>query len=130
LLRSLPVDLVKLFLLKTSKAEFIVINNITFNEDNYEQIKQNFGESLLIQIDIIFRTLRLLIEYHWNELNNYRDEEQSKEGFDKGSLAPSSSVEDVHKSNEIIMWNLFDYEDYQNHHKISWNEASITSPKG
>ena len=156
----------KLFLLKASKAEFVIINNITFNEENYAAIKNHFGEPLLITLDIIFRTLRLLIEYHWHELNNYRDEEIRKEQqqqqqeeeshgkhmddgiaalnhgedtSDKLSQLKSTSGSNLNghgknnsnksnKNNEdIVMWNLFDYDDYLAHHKVSWNESAIHS---
>jgi hypothetical protein len=142
--RSLPVDLVKLFLLKTSKSQFVVINNITFNEENYENIKKHFGIDLLYQLDVVFRTLQLLIEYHWNEMNLYREEEllkaeeaesdqrshqhqqQQQSQQQRGGRKRSDSNSSNHGNNELIMWNLFDYEDYLTyHHKIGWNEANI-----
>ncbi len=55
----------KVFLLKFSDSEYIVINNITFTEDAYQLIKSNVGEELLIHIDVVFRTLRVLVDNYW-----------------------------------------------------------------
>lgn len=63
--RSLTMDLVKMFLLKGSNSEIVIINNITFSEDTYEQIKANIGEHLLSQLDVLFRTLRILTDGDW-----------------------------------------------------------------
>jgi hypothetical protein len=129
-------------LLKTSKSQFVAINNITFNEENYENIKKHFGLDLLYQLDVVFRTLQLLIEYHWNEMNLYREEEllraeeaetdqrrqqQQQSQQQRGGRKRSDSNSSNSGNNELVMWNLFDYEDYLTyHHKIGWNQANIS----
>lgn len=131
--RSLTVDLVKLFLLKTSHAEFVIINNITFNEEHYQQIKNHLGIELLYQLDIVFRTLHLLVDYHWNELNVYREEELLGEHIATDQRRNSGERHKVvvggGGEGDIVMWNLFDYDDAhpERQQKIQWNENNLTN---
>lgn len=64
-LRALVIDLVKVFLLKSTNSDLVIINNITFSEESYEHVKQTIGEQLIFQLDVVFRTLRLLTEEDW-----------------------------------------------------------------
>jgi hypothetical protein len=64
--RGLTIDLVKVFLLKSSSSEYVIINNITFSVENFAQIQHNIGVVLLGQIDVIFRSLNLLVDTHWS----------------------------------------------------------------
>lgn len=63
--RALVIDLVKVFLLKSTNSDLVIINNITFSEESYEHVKQTIGEQLIFQLDVVFRTLRLLTEEDW-----------------------------------------------------------------
>lgn len=60
--RALVIDLVKVFLLKSTASELVIINNITFSEDSYEHVKNTIGSQVIFQLDVVFRTLRLLAE--------------------------------------------------------------------
>lgn len=66
LCRGLIIDLVKVFLLKSSSSEYVIINNITFSAENFAQIQYNIGIVLLGQIDVVFRTLNLLVDTQWS----------------------------------------------------------------
>lgn len=59
------MDIVKVFLLKYSQSEIVLINNIVFSEDNYNQIERTIGADLLRNLDVVCRTIRLLSEEAW-----------------------------------------------------------------
>lgn len=64
--RGLVMDIVKVFLLKSTNSEYVIINNITFSEESYQQIKNSIGVALLLHIDVVFRTLNLLVDNYWS----------------------------------------------------------------
>lgn len=64
--RALLMDVVKVFLLKSAHSEIVLINNIAFTEDNYYQIENTLGPSLLCSLDVVFRTFRLLSDHQWS----------------------------------------------------------------
>jgi hypothetical protein len=63
--RALSMDIVKVFLLKSSQSEVLLINNIPFSEEHYVQIENTIGADLLCDLDVVFRTLRLLGAESW-----------------------------------------------------------------
>ncbi len=60
------MDIVKVFLLKCSQSEVVLINNIAFTEENYVHIERTLGSDLLRELDIVFKTVRLLSEEAWS----------------------------------------------------------------
>lgn len=63
------IDLVKVFLLKSTNSELVIINNITFSEESFEHVKNTMGTNLIYQLDVVFRTLRLLSDEEWKKPN-------------------------------------------------------------
>jgi hypothetical protein len=62
--RALSLDVVKIFLTKQA-ARGVVINNITFNEDNYANVKTHLGTNLIDRIHAVVKTIWLLIKTNW-----------------------------------------------------------------
>lgn len=119
--RALIMDLVKLFLLKHSHAEMIIINNITFSEDHYQQIKASLGNELLWQLEVVVRTLRLLADDYLLPVDQ----------FAKQAAATNKTTEDDKEEEDKMKWNCFEYYAIQVMalDKISWNPDFITSPR-
>ena len=64
--RSLNMEIVKIFILKHADMERVLINNINFAEEHFESVKLNVGPELVEQLDIVLRTLELLLEHSWS----------------------------------------------------------------
>lgn len=60
------MELVKLFMLKHTDAEPVIINNITFMGDMGEAIVAQFGAPLVASLEALVRTLLLLQEIAWS----------------------------------------------------------------
>jgi hypothetical protein len=88
--RGLIIDLVKIFLLKTSHSESVIINNITFSAETYYQIEANIGSLLLAQLDVIFRTINLLVDSFWR-MKDHGDYDRQQQKQQPSSIIVSSS---------------------------------------
>lgn len=100
--RSLNLEIVKVFILKHADMERVLINNINFAEEHYESVKLNVGPELVEHLDIVLRTLELLIENGW-------------------SYTPLGSSVTPHRSPAAI--------GQRRRSRVGWNEADIT-PRG
>lgn len=65
LLRSLCIDLVKVFMLKHADAEPVIINNITFATDHAEIATDTIGRELMGSLEVLVRTLLVLQDTEW-----------------------------------------------------------------
>lgn len=64
-IRSLCMDVVKLFMLKHADAEPVIINNITFAADHAEIATGSLGGELVVALDVLVHTLLVLQEIDW-----------------------------------------------------------------
>lgn len=60
--RSLSMELVKLFMLKHADAEPVIINNITFAQEHAATAQQALGDALVEHLEVLVRTLLVLQE--------------------------------------------------------------------
>lgn len=60
------MDVVKVFLLKHTHTDRVIINNITFSkETNYETSRNNMGPELIDNLEMVVDTFEVLLEYRW-----------------------------------------------------------------
>lgn len=59
------IDIVKVFLQISISDESVVINNITLSEDIFQQVQASIGLDLILDLDVILRTLRCLCDISW-----------------------------------------------------------------
>jgi hypothetical protein len=60
------MDVVKVFLLKHTHTDRVIINNITFSrENNYETSRNNMGGELVDNLEMVVDTFEVLLEYNW-----------------------------------------------------------------
>ena len=60
------MELIKLFMLKHTDTEVVIINNITFTAEHAEVIMDQLGRGLIHQLEAVTRTLLLLQEINWS----------------------------------------------------------------
>lgn len=89
--RALNIDLVKSFLLKATHIDRVVINNITFNNEHYEVIRNTIGAPVLDHLEMVINTFEVLIEYDWK----YEVSRESVVHWDELRLAKSCSQPDL-----------------------------------
>ena len=89
--RALLMDVVKVFLLKSARSEVVLINNIAFTEENYYQIENTIGATLLCSLDVVFRTFRLLTDFSWH-YNHY--DSSDKVGWRGDLLGKQDDLDD------------------------------------
>jgi hypothetical protein len=68
------MDVVKVFLLKHTHTDRVIINNITFSkETNYETSRNNMGPELIDNLEMVVDTFEVLLEYHWKYARPHAD---------------------------------------------------------
>jgi len=90
--RSLNLDIVKIFLLKHTNMNRVIVNDILFAESNYETVKVKVGAQLVRNLEVVLRLLELLMELdypnvilakkvHWNSAILNDDDEDDDDRF-------------------------------------------------
>jgi hypothetical protein len=110
LYRALTLDIIKIFLRKFANNDTIIINNITFNDEQFDIIKNNnFNVILLDKIEVIMKTLNYLVETDFkfnsnsnnnnNNENNYNNKIKNKIYWDPIKIKKLNNINEMHDDN-------------------------------
>ncbi len=90
------MDVVKLFMLKHTDSEPVIINNITYANEHAESACQAIGASLVEQLDVLVHTLLVLQETNWVQERAAGDtvhwREDAIESYVSSFVPPSEAV--------------------------------------